>query len=273
MNNVMGIERDMPWVIVRAGQGLFAVSTRYVQEMVSTPQVTGVPESEGFVRGLINLRGQVMPLADFRARVGLPSLTQETADLAKMLTEREADHKRWVDELRNSVREKRPFTLTTDPHACAFGRWYDTFKTDNLLLETALKRFDEPHKALHAAGREIVQAMAQGCNDSCQSRLDELTHTTLPRLSKLFAECQTLLRESAREIAVVVRGAGPTFALAVDGIESVEPLKSDAVTSIDEAMAGARSDCLESIAKRSRDAALILTVDPQRILAGEHPHP
>lgn len=35
------------------------------------------------------------------------------------MRQREQDHLRWVNELRTSIQERRPFTLTTDPHACA----------------------------------------------------------------------------------------------------------------------------------------------------------
>jgi chemotaxis signal transduction protein len=257
---------DAPWVVMRSSRELFAVSACHVQEMVSTPVVTSVPDAPTFVRGIINLRGQVLPLVDLRVRFGQISQAQATEDLIQLLDAREQDHRRWVDELVASVRERRPFTLTTDPHACAFGKWYDGFKAGHLLLEAVLARFDAPHKRIHAIGREIVELIAGGAYGECDARIREARDTTLVMLGALFADAKTILRESHREIAVVVKGAGPSFAVAVDAIESVERLEQGDVSAIEDTIVGATSDCIAAIARRSRDGSLVMLVHESRLL-------
>lgn len=257
---------DLPWLVVKAGSGLFALNSRHVQEIVSTPPVSSVPSVPPFVRGVINLRGQVMPLADLRRRLGMESLAEATARLVGLLTEREQDHRRWVDELTACVRERRAFALTTDPHACKFGKWYDTFKTDNLLLENILGRFDEPHRRIHAVGQQVVDMMAHGEYAGCEELVERLSATTLQSLVKLFAEARLLLNESNREVAVVVRGAGPTFAVAVDAIEAVERFGAETFSIVEETLIGAAGDCVDAVARRPRDGALVLTLDAGHLL-------
>jgi chemotaxis signal transduction protein len=257
---------EMPWVLVTAGPGLFALSTRHVQEMASTPAVTRVPLAPHFVRGVINLRGHVMPLVDLRLRFGLVSQAQEVEALVELLRAREQDHRRWLDELVASVRERRTFALTTDPHACAFGKWYDTFRTDNLLFENVLKRFDTPHRRIHEVGAEIVRSMQKGTFAGCEAIVEGLRGTTLQALLDLFTEARAVLRESSREIAVVLSGAGPTYAVAVDAIASVERLTPDALSSLDDSTIGVRSECVDAVARRARDSRLVLTVDAGRLL-------
>jgi hypothetical protein len=96
-----------------------------VRELVMVSEVASIPNMPDFVRGAINLRGRVMPLVDLRKRLGMVSATEETSELIRLMMQREQDHKNWLAELEACVRESREFKLTTDPHTCAFGKWYD----------------------------------------------------------------------------------------------------------------------------------------------------
>jgi len=48
-----------------------------VQEIILISDITEIPEVPDFVRGLINLRGKVIPIVDLRVRFGLPA-TEKT---------------------------------------------------------------------------------------------------------------------------------------------------------------------------------------------------
>lgn len=141
---------EMPWVIFHLLDEQFAVSANHVREMVAMPKVVPVPQTPDYIRGVINLRDQVIPVMDLRLRMGMTSLVDETEDLIKLLDQREQDHKNWIAELESSVREQRGFKLATDPHKCAFGKWYDNFKTENRILAGCLRKFDAPHQKIHA---------------------------------------------------------------------------------------------------------------------------
>jgi chemotaxis signal transduction protein len=79
-------------------------------------EVASIPNMPDFVRGAINLRGRVMPLVDLRKRLGMVSASEETSEFIRLMMQREQDHKNWLAELEASVRERREFKLTTDPH-------------------------------------------------------------------------------------------------------------------------------------------------------------
>ena len=87
----------------------------------------------------------------------MPSLKEENEALCQLMEQRAQDHKRWVQELADSVVQSRRFKLATDPHQCAFGKWYDTYKTDNLLMSSFLKEFDEPHKKIHGMAMTVTE--------------------------------------------------------------------------------------------------------------------
>ncbi len=57
------------------GPEAYAISVSHVTEIVRVQQqVFAVPDVAAYVRGVINLRGRVIPLLDVRARFGLPAI-------------------------------------------------------------------------------------------------------------------------------------------------------------------------------------------------------
>jgi purine-binding chemotaxis protein CheW len=50
----------------------YAVNIGYVTEIVGLQRVSEVPDVPAFIKGVINLRGQVIPVMDMRLRFGLP---------------------------------------------------------------------------------------------------------------------------------------------------------------------------------------------------------
>lgn len=53
------------------GEEEFGVNILQVQEIIRTMEITNVPRAPGFVEGVINLRGKVIPIVDMRSRFGL----------------------------------------------------------------------------------------------------------------------------------------------------------------------------------------------------------
>jgi purine-binding chemotaxis protein CheW len=52
------------------GSDMFAVGTMSVKEIIEYGQLTAVPMMPSFIRGVINLRGAVVPVIDLGARLG-----------------------------------------------------------------------------------------------------------------------------------------------------------------------------------------------------------
>src|SRR5262249_40299469 len=63
------------------GDGYFGIPVEQVQEVVRPQPITPVPLAPKVVRGLINLRGQILTAIDLRQRLGLG----ETSDQSKLM--------------------------------------------------------------------------------------------------------------------------------------------------------------------------------------------
>ncbi|MPM83461.1 Chemotaxis protein CheW [bioreactor metagenome] len=54
------------------GKDEYGIEIRHVTEIIGIQSFTEIPQLEHYVKGVINLRGQVIPLMDVRLRFGMP---------------------------------------------------------------------------------------------------------------------------------------------------------------------------------------------------------
>lgn len=65
----------------------YGVEILKVQEIIQMQQVTKVPRAPAFVRGVINLRGKVIPVVELRTKFGMPTRedTEKTCIIVAMI--------------------------------------------------------------------------------------------------------------------------------------------------------------------------------------------
>ena len=56
------------YVTFKSGNEFFGLKIEYVNEIIVFQEITEIPESEDYVKGLINLRGKIIPVIDVRLR-------------------------------------------------------------------------------------------------------------------------------------------------------------------------------------------------------------
>ena len=64
-------ERDTQkgkYVTFKSGNEYFGLKIQYVSEIIVYQEITKIPESEDYIKGLINLRGKIIPVIDVRLR-------------------------------------------------------------------------------------------------------------------------------------------------------------------------------------------------------------
>ncbi len=254
-------DRQGSHILVRLEDRLFGLPTLAVREMLACPRVTTVPRLPDHVRGLVNLRGEVLPLVDLRQRMGLRSRHQESADLVQMLHDREGDHQRWVDTVNACVREGREIDVQEDPHLCAFGRWHDAFHTENRVLSTALARFKQPHDEIHGAAVTIKRLLARGDDAGVQRELAAL-QANLDEMKRLFADAREKIATALQEIVVVIDAGERAFGITVDLVESVEPLKHEEAPPVVAGHALDAEGLVGGIARRVKDDATVMLLQP-----------
>lgn len=262
-----------PWVVVQVWHQHAALHSSIVRELVIQPEVTPVPRMPDYIRGVMNWRGKIIPNIDLRLRLGMPSARQELNELAGLITARAADHMAWMQELENSVAEHRPFTLTTDPHACAFGRWYDSFQTNNLTVAALLRKMDAPHKAIHAIAAKVEALKEQGRFEEAKRLVDSTRETTLSRLLDLFTGFEQAIEDNNRPVAIILNASGTLVALTVDRVEAVETIDPATIEPFTDSGVESHSSLIRFIAQRGKGAGLVGLIDETQILESAVPLP
>ena len=70
--NTAGGGSEARYLIFRLAGEEYGVPVLKVQEIIQWVEVTRVPRVPEFIRGVVNLRGRVIPVLDLRTRFGLP---------------------------------------------------------------------------------------------------------------------------------------------------------------------------------------------------------
>lgn len=60
------------YMTFKSGNEYFGLKIEYVNEIIQFQSVTAIPETENYIKGLINLRGKVIPVIDVRLRFKQP---------------------------------------------------------------------------------------------------------------------------------------------------------------------------------------------------------
>ncbi|MCH5256403.1 MAG: chemotaxis protein CheW [Lachnospiraceae bacterium] len=56
------------YMTFKSGNEYFGLEIQYVNEIIQLQAITAIPETEDYIKGLINLRGKVIPVVDVRLR-------------------------------------------------------------------------------------------------------------------------------------------------------------------------------------------------------------
>jgi purine-binding chemotaxis protein CheW len=74
------------YLTFRLSDEVYALDIGKVREVLDFTTVTKVPRTPEFMRGVINLRGSVVPVVDLRLKFGLPA-TEKTVNTCVIITE------------------------------------------------------------------------------------------------------------------------------------------------------------------------------------------
>ena len=61
------------YVVFSINQQIFGIEISKIKEVLNYRKITPLPQAKGFVRGIINLRGAVIPVFDLREKFNLPA--------------------------------------------------------------------------------------------------------------------------------------------------------------------------------------------------------
>jgi purine-binding chemotaxis protein CheW len=70
-------------VSFRVGNEQYGIHIRQVQEIIRMPEITQLPQTDDFIKGIINLRGNIIPIIDMRTRFNMEE--NEYSELTRVI--------------------------------------------------------------------------------------------------------------------------------------------------------------------------------------------
>ncbi len=191
--------------------------------------IQNLPAKAKGLLGMTEFQGHAIHVIDFALMLNLKSGTQTGSELIQLLTEREKDHYEWLNALENSIIDGTPFLKAKDPNQCAFGAWYNKFKSRDVTLMEIMGDFDEPHKRIHNLADKLLDMRVAGEKDEALKILNMEREITMKRLAKHFAHAREHVADSSRAVLLYITedGSTPTIALQIDDIHDVIDFKPE----------------------------------------------
>lgn len=261
--------QSFPSLSFQVAKDRCSITARCVSSIMLMPDVVvHFPEAPPYCRGLIHLRGQVIPLLDTRILFGSPALEQEYADFRAMMDDCKQEQTAWAAELARCMAADARFPLPADRRHCALGKWVSSFSSGSTAVMSHLSKLDELHRLLwDAAGRydECKQRRAgyerdQEVKQEAEAALAQYT----PLLLNLLDEAKDVFLSSCQAIVIVLEGRQGMLGLIVDQVHSVET-----VIPIDEDQSNqyfSRSPFISGVAKSEKTGQLLLALNHEALL-------
>jgi purine-binding chemotaxis protein CheW len=103
--SVAEVTETTQYLTFKLDDEIFALDITKVREVLDYTTITKVPRTPAFMRGVINLRGSVVPVADLRLKFGMTK-TEQTVNTCVIITEVTVDGETTVlGALADSVQE------------------------------------------------------------------------------------------------------------------------------------------------------------------------
>lgn len=224
------VQTECPSIIFKIKNTLYTINSSEVQMIMQFENCQPIPQSSSWMKGIVKYDNDVVPVFELRTIFGLPTLDDEYSEFANMIDSRKQDHIEWAEELESSMNENREFKLTTDPHKCKFGIWYDKFESEFNAVNFHFNKINKPHQRLHAAAEEAMRC-SKTC-ESCQRSeclkdvLRRVKNEYVPTVVGLLDESKEIIKTQYRTMLLIIAYKGRNYAFTVDEVLSVEELEN-----------------------------------------------
>ncbi len=259
-----------PSLTFKAGKYSCAMTARHVSSIMLMPDsITPMPHAPDYCKGMVDVRGYVVPLIDLRTLFGLPTLQSEHKDFCALMDTCKQDHKTWVETLRAAIENKTAFELADDPHKCRLGRWYDNFSPSNQSVRAFLKKLEDPHEKFHQVAQTYNEFYAHpesaAGEDELRAQFEKAVSTYMPLVLNILEEAKEAFLHEYQSILIVMENDGiNTLSFVVDSVDAIEIVTRVPQSKGEEFWHG--SQFITGIGKSERGAENILMIDDEAML-------
>ncbi len=256
---------ELPWLIFMLDNRAYALNSRYVSGIeMKDEHMTPMPEAPDVYCGLVERRGNVYPVADMRRLFGYPTIDEEVCNFKTMMEQRKQDHVKWVETLERCVKTGEKFALATDPHKCAFGKWYYEFIENNHSAGIHIKKVEGPHSLLHKTAQPVLDAVKAGNMEKADKLLQKAKTDYIPKVLSVLDEAEHVYRNTFHETVIIISDGSHMMGLLVDEVIAVGKIKP--VSGNETIGIITKSSYFEGVARSDKTKLEILIIDEDELI-------
>lgn len=72
MEELRVADETIQFIVIKLGDEQYGIDIKYIDNIVRMQHITRVPKVASYLKGVINLRGEVVPVMSIRLKMGLP---------------------------------------------------------------------------------------------------------------------------------------------------------------------------------------------------------
>jgi purine-binding chemotaxis protein CheW len=104
MDDLRVISETTQYIVIKIGEEQYGIDIKYIENIVRMQKITRVPKAQPYFKGVINLRGEVVPVMSIRIKMNLPEdVTTNTTRIIIQKLEQNAQIGIIVDEVKEVV--------------------------------------------------------------------------------------------------------------------------------------------------------------------------
>ena len=98
------VRETTQFIVIRLGDEHYGIDIKYIDNIVRMQHITRVPKVDAYLKGVINLRGEVIPVMSIRIKMGLePDVETKSSRIIILKLEQHGTIGIIVDEVREVV--------------------------------------------------------------------------------------------------------------------------------------------------------------------------
>lgn len=260
---------SLPWIIFKLKDNYFALNSSLVSGIQSLPPITPVPEIPSVFKGVCNIRGEVIPLADLRALLSMSSVESDRKAILDIVSAGKNDYAQRIEACEDWILAGRKTEPRFDVTDLAFTRWLADGGCTSAAAMAKFRALDTLKDEYLETVKQIIAHMGDNGLDRDGERLfRELREDSRKRLLSVFDSAAEIIDDGFTEMIITlskdVGDQTPYIGVTVDEVHSV-----DQIELLDQQHKSGClfiSDHVAAIAKSDKIPGQIIVLNEQEIL-------
>lgn len=76
MDEIALVKDTTQYIKIKMGEEMFGIDIKHIDNIVRMQNITRVPKVPAYIKGVINLRGEVLPVFSLRLKMGMPEVEE-----------------------------------------------------------------------------------------------------------------------------------------------------------------------------------------------------